>query len=137
MFIARISRRPVIILTIVAAFAVAGCGGAGDRLINPVGSSGDIQIQITRNDVPEFRWTGGIIVQQIRVMSFGTEGTVSQVLWGYTNTPISPPVTYGQVIAGGTSLTGSGTAGPLQSGRRYRVQVTKDGVQSYADWVMP
>jgi len=126
-------------LAVILAFLpiVTGCGGGSDAIISPIASEGTITIEITKSTEPVFRWTTGITVQTIRVMSFSTAGQVDQILWGYTNTVISPPVRYGEIIAGGVNLVPEGTAPPLRSGNRYRVQVVRAGESSHVDWIVP
>jgi hypothetical protein len=133
-----VTRRLPTFLAFVALLPIiVGCGGGSDAIISPIASEGTITVEITKSTVPVFRWTTGITVQTIRVMSFGTSGQVDQMLWGYTNTEIAPPVQYGEIIAGGVNLVPEGNAPPLRSGNRYRVQVVRAGEASHVDWIVP
>ena len=130
-------RLPTVSVFVALLSMVVGCGGGSDAIISPIASEGSITIEITKSTEPVFRWTTGIAVQTIRVMSFGTSGQVDQILWGYTNTEIAPPVRYGEIIAGGVNLVPEGNAPPLRSGSRYRVQIVRAGEASHVDWIVP
>ena len=119
------------------AVALLSCGGGGDMLINPVARSGSIVIEISRSTPPEFNWRDGLPVQAISVYNFTPAGEVDQVLWGYANISIRPPITYGARLSGGIDLTGGRPAPPLQPGLRYRVEVVRGNESSYADWIVP
>ena len=132
------SRRMAALITcVVLSSFVIGCGSGADGIISPIAHDGIITIEITKSTEPEFRWSAGIAVQTIRVMSFSSSGQVDQILWGYTNASILPPVQYGEILPGGLSLVPVGTAQPLRSGNRYRVQVVRSGQSSHTDWIVP
>ena len=116
-----------------------GCGGNGNKMVDPLGTGGTITIQITRSTRPDFSWQSGTTApaaQAISVSNFNPAGAVDRILWGYRNISVSPPVTYGTTIAGGLKL-GVGDPPPLQSGVRYRVEIVVDGKASWADWLVP
>ncbi len=122
---------------LVAALAIAaGCGASGDGIINPVDVTGTISIDVSRADRPKFTWEDGAAVQSISVYGFGSTGEINQILWGYVNVDIAPPVTYGDTIDGGQSLT-SGAVPTLRTGSRYRVEVVRSAAVSSTDWIMP
>ena len=138
-FLGRYSRRTSIIVAgmLLTMLMTSGCGSSGESLVNPVDSGGGILIEVSRSEQPKINWADGNPIQAISVMGFDTQGHVDQILWGYVNSAISPPVKYGDPIEGGVSLTGSTTAPPLASGQRYRVEVVRDEQASYTDWIMP
>jgi len=122
-------------LLLLAFAGMAGCGGGGNKLVNPLDRTGSITIEISRSTTPEFSWTSDVAVEAISVWSFSPAGAPDRILWGYRNVSLKPPVTYGAKL-NGISL-GLGTAPPLQSGVRYRVQVVQNNAASHADWIVP
>ena len=131
-------RRSALGATLIAAALVVstGCGASGDGIINPVDVSGTIAIDVSRSDTPKFTWEDGAAVRSIIVYNFGSTGERNQILWGYVNVDIVPPVTYGDVIEGGQSLTG-GAIPTLRSGNRYRVEIARNASVSSTDWIIP
>jgi len=125
-----------VVATCLTTLTFIGCGG-GNRLVNPINRGGNITIEISRSTVPVFKWADQQPVQGIVVYDFNASGAVDQVLWGYGNVSIVPPVTYGKPIAGGVDLGGGRAAAPLLSGERYRVEVVRDGQRSFVDWIVP
>ena len=138
----------VALTSALAAAFLAGCGGGGSKLVNPVTSSGSVTIEISKAQVPDFDWVTidpatrkEFVTNSISVHSFDTNGRVVQTLWGYADATITPPVTYGTTLDGFN--LGVGPARPLQRGVLYRVTISYretdsvEGKESSADWLVP
>ncbi len=120
----------------ITTLAFTGCGDSGGSLVNPLRRGGDVAIEIGRGTAPEFDWADGEAVSSISVWDFGPTGEPANPLWGYEAGEYTPPVKYGDILTGGREMPGRGGP-PLRAGFRYRVQVTRGGETSEADWIVP
>ena len=132
----QITYRLFTFISVLTVLFLAGCSGDGPSLVSVIDSSGSLSIDITKEQVPEFSWDEDAIAQAISVRRYNTQGSLDQTVWGYANTSVLSPVTYGQVLQG-VNLTGTSTASPLQTGVRYRVTIVSDGSESSAEWLAP
>jgi hypothetical protein len=133
------------------AFLLNSCGGGGSSFVDPLNSSGSLEILVSKESVPEFAWIEGTLIQSITVHSL-FNGTTNQMLWGYSNIARDSlvvisgaeslvvygalsPVVYGVTLPG-VKLT-AGDASLLQRGVRYRVTVVSSGEESFTEWQVP